>query len=212
MSWPRRSEQADPADLVQGWPADYWRGYQHPTAQAQLDRALAAVAPRLKAWAYGQAKACPGWLFYGKPGYGKTATGLAVLDLAARMGFTARFTTAERVAAERESTAYNAREGTTSLGLLLDLLTPELLLVDDIGTREYSGPVRALFFDLVRERNSHGRVTLLTTNVPLDTPEGRAAFSRALDARVLSTYQGHAFNSESWGTAEAAARSLRADR
>jgi len=206
MTWPMRSRTADPAALVQGWPRDYRAGYQHPTAQAQLDAAWGQAGPRLARWMRGETPEVPGWLFYGKPGHGKTSTALALVLAAAREGFTARFSTAERLAAERESTTFNAREGTTALGLLSDLLAPEVLLVDDIGTREYSPTVRALFLDMVRERHSYGRLTILTTNVPLNTAEGQAAFGRSTDARLLSTYTGHAFNAGTWTAAPVSLR------
>ena len=203
---------ADPAQLIVGWPGDYWEGYKHPTRQAQLDRAMAMVKPRLVTWMGGHLPDCPGFLLHGKPGYGKSATGLALLLCAARWGFSSRFVTAEHLAVERDSTTFNAREGQTALGLLESVLAPMVLMVDDIGTREYSAPARALFFDAVRERHSRKSITILTTNLPLATPDGQAAFARSVDARVLSTYNGWSYDAAKWGTPNEPATSLRGAR
>ena len=203
---------SDPAQLITGWPANYRDGYKHATMQAQLDRSMTMVKPRMVQWMGGQLPDCPGFLFHGKPGYGKTATGLSLLLTAARWGFSARFVTAEHLAAERESTTFNAREGQTALGLLESVLAPMVLMVDDIGTREYSAQARALFFDAVRERHSRKSITILTTNLPLSSPDGQAAFARSVDARVLSTYNGWSYDAAKWGTVEQPAASLRGAR
>lgn len=211
---------ADPGQLIVGWPADYWESYKHPTMQGQLDRAMAMVKPRLVSWMGGHLPDCPGFLLHGKPGYGKSATGLALLLCAARWGFSCRFVTAAHLAAERESTTYSARDGQTALALLESVLAPMVLMVDDIGTREYSPQARELFFDAVRERHSRKSITILTTNLKLGADDnteaekaaaaqGAQLFARSVDARVLSTYNGWTFNAARWGSQSAPAKSLR---
>lgn len=221
--FPARALSLSPSDLVQDWPVDYWERYQHPALQAQLEEALKSSQPRVIDWMAGRSPEFPGLIFYGPPGFGKTATALSLGLFAARAGRIVRFTTAERLAAKRESTAYNAKEGQTYLSLMEEYLRPEILIIDDVITREYTGNVRALLLDLVRERKSLGKVTFLTTNIELgtypDTEEnkmlneagrrGKDQFCRALDGRMLSTYAGYACNARTWGSNGNAPQSLR---
>jgi DNA polymerase III delta prime subunit len=218
-----RSSGLTPADLVQDWPADYWDRYQHPVLQAQLEKALKEPLQRILNWILGKSPELPGFILYGPPGFGKTATALSLGLFAARAGRIVRFTTAERLAAKRESTTYNAKEGQTYLSLMDEYLRPEILIIDDVITREYTGNVRALLLDLIRERKSLGRLSFLTTNIELgsypDTEEnkalneagrrGRDQFARALDGRMLSTYTGSAYNAREWGINGNAPQSLR---
>lgn len=205
----RRALTARPEQLVEGWPADYWLGWEHPTRQAQLRAAMVKPAKFLKTWLEGHAPEMPGFIFYGPAGFGKTATALMLMLGAARRGYLCRFITAERLASERESTTFNQREGKTSLSLLDEMMAPEILLLDDMATREYSGNVRAVLLDLVRERKSRRRLTFLTTNSKLKTPEGRAVFSRLLDGRVLSTYADYGMDAEDWAAEGVAPDTLR---
>lgn len=209
-----RAMKAAPESLVEGWPSDYWLAWRHPTKQIQLKRAMTAPMEHLFRWMAGGAPEMPGFIFYGPAGFGKTATMLTLMDMAARRGFTARFTTAEALSAQRESTVYNFKEGKTYESLLKEILAPDILGIDDIVTRTYSPNVRAMLFDAVRERKSRKKLTAMTTNANLDatTADGKAgikAFSDCLDFRVLSTYTGWAFNASKWGTETEPAASLR---
>lgn len=199
MTFELRGQKAKPEALVEGWPQDYWEDFKHPTRQAQLDLALADPWKRVKAWMAGEAREQPGFIFYGPPGYGKTATALKLLLLLSRHGYLTRFVTAEHLAAERESTTYSFKDGKTPKALLEEVLAPEALLIDDVGAREYSPTVRALLFDAVRERLSKGHQTFMTTNLDLRPGTGgQEQFSRSLDARVLSTYTGYAYYAGAW--------------
>lgn len=222
----RRSSKLLPTQLVEDWPRDYKADYKHPTHQAQLDEALREPLARVARWMNGDVEDWAGMLFYGEPGFGKTGVALACLLHAARHGFFTRFVTAERVVAKRASTTFNWKEGTTEEALLDEFLAPDLLLVDDVATREYTAPGRALLFDITRERKSLLRPTLMTTNIKLgslkftdpeaqkkedaESAQGRFLFSAALDARVLSSYTGQAFNAGKWkGAGQTKAVSLR---
>jgi DNA replication protein DnaC len=207
--YPASSQTIAPQLLVEGWPLDYRADYMHPTLQAQREAARVEPFKRLEKWMRGENPELPGFLIYGAPGHGKTDLALACLLMLARAGYLCRFVTAERLASERESTTFSKKEGKTSLELLDELMRPEALVIDDIGTREYTGQVRALMFDVIRERHSLKALTIPTTNLGLETVEGRNQFSLALDGRVLSTYTGHAVNSASWGTQQRPVRSLR---
>ncbi len=199
MTFELRGQKAKPEDLVEGWPQDYWEDYKHPTRQAQLDLAIADPWKRLVSWMDGQAKDQPGFIFYGPPGYGKTATALRLLLRAARCGYLCRFVTAEYLATERESTSAAWLEGKTPKALLAEVLAPELLLIDDVGAREYTPAVRAMLFDAVRERLSHGHQTFMTTNLDLRPDKGgQEQFSRSMDARILSSYTGCAYFAGAW--------------
>lgn len=221
--YPARALQCDPQDLVEGWPRDYLGNYVHPQRNAQLLAAQVEPFRRLDEWVAGKALELPGFILYGPAGFGKTSVALACLLRLARQGFHTRFITAERIAAERESTVFNHREGKTVLALLEELLAPEALVIDDVATREYTGNVRAILFDAIRERHSRRGLTILTTNIKLgpndDSPDeqkkagqGRAQFAAALDARVLSTYTGQGFNAFKWGAEDRPAASLRGAR
>jgi hypothetical protein len=221
----KRSLLTKPEGLVQGWPKDYLGNYAHPVRNEQLLRGMAEPLRRLDAWMAEEINDLAGFLFYGPPGYGKTSVALTCLLHCARKGYMTRFATAENIAAQRSSTTFKHSEGKTEMSLLEELMAPEVLVLDDIATREYSSQVRATLFNLIRERKSERHLTLLTTNTKLgfiktgdqkkdveqaeEAERGRYQFSAALDARALSSYTGQAFNCMAWGTPAQPAASLR---
>ena len=207
---PDRSKLLNPEHLVAGWPSDKWEDWRPKEAwkREQVDRAVESIWPRLKAWADGEAREMPGLQFYGMPGRAKTGVALLLALRLARRGFLGKFVTAESLAAEVSSTAYDRRQGETILNLKMRYLAPAVLILDDICSRTYQDKERGFFLDLVRTRASRKRLTMLTTNLLLEPvmengkkvmSDGARRYIESLDGRVLSTYSGFSFNADEWG-------------
>lgn len=99
----------------------------------------------------------------GKPGRGKTHLAVAVAYRAIQNGFAARFVTAaelidELSAASRESLLAER---------LFDYVSPDLLVVDEVGYLTYGSDAANVLFHVVNERHRKKRAMVFTTNKPL---------------------------------------------
>lgn len=202
--WPLRSQSLKAKELVVGWPSDKWEGYRHQVHRDQIDRAAADPLLRTEEWLIGKRSDVPGFLIHGPVGRGKTAVALLLALKGARRGCSAQFVTAETVVGERSSTGYSKKEGETQSTLRSRYMAPQILILDDVCAKQYSGNERAFILELVRGRQAEGKQTHLTTNLELNRKEGgvyvdRAKFESWLDGRVLSTYKGWAIDASAWG-------------
>ena len=143
-----------------------------------------------------RAKPVNGALFYGPPGTGKTSAGVAVLytwgkstiENGQQLGPLAMFQDfAELMLRIRSSWRKDAPMTTEQI--IAEMLSPKILMLDDIGKRAAPEDQEALG-TIVNARINRGRPTICTTNSDLGTEAGRKEFSAACDTRVLERYRG----------------------
>ena len=194
-----RSIELAPASFVAGWPEDKWTGYRHAQYPEQIEKGIAQARGWLAEWVLFNRPDCPGFLLYGEVGRGKTGGALELALQAGRRGCSVLYVTAETMLRDLNSTEYQRREGETKAEIGRRFLAPEVLIVDDICARSYTGPERAFLLDLVRTRPAEGKITIQTTNLLLNTDEGEDLYTRFLDGRVLSSYKGWRIDATKWG-------------
>ncbi len=197
--WPARSKELAPEDLVFGWPADKWEDYRHAERPDQIEKGIAQARGWLAEWIRFQRPDCPGFIFYGEVGRGKTGGALLLALQAARAGCSVLYVTAATMIADVNSTEYHRRDGETQAEVKRRFSAPEVLIVDDVCARSYTGPEREFFLDLVRGRQGEGKITIQTTNLILNTDEGESLYIQFLDGRVLSSYKGWRVDATKWG-------------
>ena len=155
------------------WTAEY--GEIHEGSRQRLDPFLKGIKRALSA-GYGM-------VLWGNNGVGKTATASVCMKEARRVGKTAYFITMSRLIEDSiRRTMYNE-----SLLVIDRCRQVDLLVVDDVGkenvdfTKE-KDTTEAMFEDLIRERNSNRRSSIVTTNLSPDNVIKRygASFGRML--------------------------------
>jgi len=112
-----------------------------------------------------------GLLLWGENGHGKTSAAVIIAMEARRRGASVLFVQAETL---RQSTL----EGTMfsdERTLIERAREVDLLVLDDLGKEHAgeSGYTERLFENLIRVRSAGKRVTLVTTNLPVNPPPGR---------------------------------------
>ena len=110
-----------------------------------------------------------GLLFMGQPGVGKTHLAVATLRyLALQKGAACLFVDVQDLLRSLQAT-FDRQSGLTELELLQPVLTAEVLVLDDLGGRQFSPWVEETLAHIVTTRYNERRSTLVTTNY-LDAP------------------------------------------
>ena len=116
-----------------------------------------------------------GLLFLGKPGLGKTHLAVATLRRVIRQT-NARglfFTTPELLALIRST--YNPATRSSEQDVLRPVMEAHLVVLDDLGAERPTDWVEETMNLIVNTRYNHRRVTLFTSNYPLEAPAGSHA-------------------------------------
>jgi DNA replication protein DnaC len=103
-------------------------------------------------------------IFSGKPGRGKTHLAVAIAYRAIQNGFDALFVTAAELI-DQLSAAF--RQGSLAAALA-PYVSPDLLIVDEVGYLTYSSDAANMLFHVVNTRHRHCRSMVFTTNKPLN--------------------------------------------
>jgi DNA replication protein DnaC len=145
-----------------------WHGtiYSPEQQRQQLYRAASA--------AQSFAAAPAGWLFFtGSWGSGKSHLAAAILHTIAQQGTPCAYITASRLLALLRQ-GFGDKEYTTD-DRLVDLQRVDVLLIDDLSDKAYSGWAESQLFDILNERCLAARPTIITANKLLDELPGRIA-------------------------------------
>ena len=137
--------------------------------------------------AFSQKEGCQNILFYGTVGSGKSflsiATAKEVLDLGYRVLYFSSGELFDRLA----DAAFDYKgEGRSLSAFREDLISCDLLVIDDLGTEVTNAFVSARLFDLVNERKLRGTSTIISTNLNLE--ELRSRYSDRLFSRLIADY------------------------
>src|SRR5262245_18850800 len=109
-----------------------------------------------------------GIIFLGKPGLGKTHLAVATLKRALRQT-NARglfYTTPELLALIRST--YNSATRSTESDIIRPVMEAQLLVLDDLGAERPTDWVEETMNLIVNTRYNHRRVTIFTSNFPLE--------------------------------------------
>jgi DNA replication protein DnaC len=128
-----------------------------------------------------------GLLFMGPPGVGKTHVSVAILRrLLLDKGVPALFCDVQDLLRQLQAT-FDRQSGMTQLDLLQPVLSTELVLLDDLGGRQFSPWVEETLAHIVTTRYNERRATLVTTNYLDEPPDARTpTLSDRIGVRVRS--------------------------
>ncbi len=184
--------------MIDGCPGWWKIGWVHPEKPEQIPQATQFIQKLFAQWLEGK-RIMPGFLFHGPVGRGKTSAALRLAYQAAAQGRRAMYRTLERITIDFKDN-WGKRDSEKSTKQLMEFFKmPDVLIVDDQGTRQPIAEERSFFFELFNSRLDLGKVTLMTTNIDLEDPAGRTMFELFFDGRILSRMKGFDVGAGKWG-------------
>lgn len=132
---------------------------------------------------------CGNLLFTGAPGLGKTFLSASIAREVAAKGFSVAYDTAITLlsAFEQEKFSRNEDEQQDAASRVRQLMSCDLLILDDLGTELGSAFTQSALYTLLDGRIRSGRSTIISTN--LDRDALRERYGAALASRLEGEYQ-----------------------
>ena len=146
-----------------------------------------------RGWAESFSPEAQSLIFIGKPGLGKTFLSACIARAVAQQGYTVCYDTAVSVftAFEMQQFARSTEDGEAASEKVDQMLTCDLLILDDIGTEVLTPVVQSAFYTLVNTRLGSGLATVLNTNLYPD--DFRARYSAPICSRIDGCYKSVSF-------------------
>ena len=128
-------------------------------------------------------------IFTGAPGLGKTFLSAAVARVVADAGFSVAYDTVTGLLASFEEEKFSRDEGAQSeaSSRIRQLLSCDLLIVDDLGTEMTNAFTRNALYTLLDGRLREGKNTIISTNLDRDGIGER--YGAALTSRLMGEYE-----------------------
>ena len=131
----------------------------------------------------------PNLVFTGDPGLGKTFLSAAIARVVAAKGFGVAYDTASGLLAsfERDKFSRGSDEGDDAASRVRQLMSCDLLIVDDLGTEMPTAFTQSALYSLIDGRLRGGKKTIVSTNLDRAGVENR--YGAALASRLLGEYE-----------------------
>ncbi len=127
-------------------------------------------------------------IFLGPSGVGKTHLAIALGYLATQSGIKVRFVSAADLVMQLENAQ---RRGQFDHFMRRSLLSPSILIIDEVGYLPLQGNQANLFFQVIAKRYEHGSI-ILTSNLSFGAWDSTFASNSALTAAMLDRLLHHA--------------------
>ncbi len=106
-------------------------------------------------------------LLYGSPGLGKTFLCSAIAQELLQRGIPVFYATAPALFLQLEKEQFHEEEETEANGFFADLLSVDLLIIDDLGTEFFTSFTASRLFALINTRLLEEKSTIISTNLSL---------------------------------------------
>jgi len=113
-----------------------------------------------------------GLLLMGSVGVGKTHLAVSILKGLTERGFGCLFYDFGTLLKEIQD-SYNATAQSSEMGVLMPVLTTDVLVLDELGASKPTDWVRDTLAHVINTRYNEKKFTVFTTNYPVDRPNGR---------------------------------------
>lgn len=155
---------------------------EDPRAYRQMENIFAACK------SYGEKfrKNSPSLLFKGGTGLGKTHLSLAIAGTVIEKGFGVIYGSAQSFAVSLEKERFDRREDGELSDTHSQLLSCDLLILDDLGTEFPSAYVNAALYDIINSRMLAEKPTIISTNLSMKELEER--YSERFASRITGYY------------------------
>jgi len=159
---------------------DYYRDDERAFRQMEnILRACKSYAEKFRANS-------PSLLFKGGTGLGKTHLSLAIAGEVIEKGFGVIYGSAQSFAVALEKERFDRREPDDPGDTHSQLLSCDLLILDDLGTEFPSAYVNAALYDIVNTRMLAEKPTIISTNLSMKELEER--YSERFASRIAGYY------------------------
>lgn len=119
------------------------------------------------------------YIYSNTKGNGKTRLACIIANELVKMGIIVKFATAEDILEEIKK----SWDSNTEYGLMSDLKTAEVLVIDDFGTTSAKAWINEKFYQIINARYVSKRPTIFTSNCDLETLE-RMQYDQRITSRI----------------------------
>ena len=155
-----------------------------PSPRALMERTLAYC--RQYAASFGAHS--PSMLFQGGTGLGKTHLSLAIANEVLKRGYGVIYGTAQNLATMLENERFSDEES----GTQENLISCDLLILDDLGTEFSNHFVLSAFYNMINTRLLTQRPTIISTNLSLRELEDK--YGSRIVSRIIGAYEVRVFS------------------
>lgn len=128
----------------------------------------------------------PSLLFRGKTGLGKTHLSLSIANEALQRGYGVVYGSAQSLALSLEKERFDREKPDAPDGTYAQLLSCDLLILDDLGTEFPSHYVNAALYNVINSRMMARKPTIINTNLSMKELENR--YSERFASRIAGYY------------------------
>ena len=168
---------------------DYYSSQAVPGESRSPREQMRLVLNICRRWAENFGPGSPNLLFTGAPGLGKTFLSAAIARVTAEKGAGVAYDTVAGLlsAFERERFSRDADEQSDAASRVRQLLSCDLLILDDLGTEMPTSFTQSALYTLLDGRLRAGKKTVISTN--LDRAAVTERYGAALASRLTGEYE-----------------------